>query len=539
MRRLALFLCFLPAAALALVVLAECGVRALYAYAMRRTERFPLLYERVYWDVPPWVRYMSILYADRDLGLWMRPNTTRTYINLFGPIGDLRDVEHLFTALFPAVPAWTESRGVWHLATNSLGIRNDEVSAEKSPSTFRVAVLGDSWTVGINVEREETYPAELRRLLEHEFPGRRFEVINFGMIGATSGTGKRLLPRVLGLRPDAVVLAYAQNDEAHVRQETVRWEPFRPAPPTRWARLTGRLEVYKLLAYWRAHRPGAIAATVRRSVMSAGGGASNDPPAGCPNPRVATTRYRETIDALVGAFLGRRIDVVLLYNNVPEFTSHCTLRALADVAAARRVPLVDASALLADEARAVEGARERSLGLTPPAPSGDERPDAVTVVFRVDMSAVGKGRKPYVMGNRPGLAAFTPNLIDLFDDGTHGDQVANDGVWSRAFRFDRLGNVVYLYTDGDRADEWTGLESYRPRVFAVHPADVGKRVYLPVAEFGRHDLRSDGSHPDARGYASIGRAVFEALKDRPALRAYLGGRREGAVNVPATTPPGT
>ena len=76
MRRLAVFLCFLPAAALVLVVLAECGVRALYAYAMRRTERFPLLYERVYWDVPPWVRYMSILYADRDLGLWMRSNTT-------------------------------------------------------------------------------------------------------------------------------------------------------------------------------------------------------------------------------------------------------------------------------------------------------------------------------------------------------------------------------------------------------------------------------------------------------------------------------
>src|SRR3989442_14415764 len=220
---------------------------------------------------------MSILYADRDLGLWMRPNTTRTYINLFGPIGDVRDVDHLFSALFPAIPAWAEGRGVWHLATNSLGIRDEEVSAEKASSTFRVAILGDSWTVGINVEREDTYPAALHRLLEHAFPAGRFEVINFGMIGGTSDTGKRLLPRVLGLRPDAVVLAYAQNDEAHVRQETVRWGPFPAARPTLWARLTGGLEVYKLLEYWRARQPDAVAATIRRSVRSAGGGASNDP----------------------------------------------------------------------------------------------------------------------------------------------------------------------------------------------------------------------------------------------------------------------
>src|SRR5438128_10060002 len=83
-------------------------------------------------------------------------------------------------------------------------------------------------------------------------------------------------------------------------------------------------------------------------------------------------------------------------NNTPEFASHCTLRGMADVAAARRVPLVDASALLTEQARVVETERERSLGLTPP-PRGDERLGAVTVVFRVDMSGEAKGSKPYGM----------------------------------------------------------------------------------------------------------------------------------------------
>ena len=65
-----------------------------------------------------------------------------------------------------------------------------------------------------------------------------------------------------------------------------------------------------------------------------------------------------------------------------------------------------------------------------------------------------------------------------------------------------------MFTDGDRAGEWTGLENYRSRVFTLHRNDVGKRTYLPIAEFGRRVLRSDGYHPDAEGYAMIAEAVL-------------------------------
>lgn len=46
------------------VALAEPALRKLYAYAAWSTERSPLVYERVYWAVPPWVRRTSILYDD-------------------------------------------------------------------------------------------------------------------------------------------------------------------------------------------------------------------------------------------------------------------------------------------------------------------------------------------------------------------------------------------------------------------------------------------------------------------------------------------
>src|SRR5439155_14250066 len=76
----------------AALAVAELGLRGLYAYAFWSTERSPLIYERVYWAVPPWVANTSVMYEDPELGLWMKPNMTRTYVNLFGPIGDLADV---------------------------------------------------------------------------------------------------------------------------------------------------------------------------------------------------------------------------------------------------------------------------------------------------------------------------------------------------------------------------------------------------------------------------------------------------------------
>src|SRR4029453_16039550 len=197
---------------------AEAGVRGIYAYARHETVLFPMLYERVYWaDLPPWGRSMSLFAADPELGLWMKPNLDRTYMNLFGPIGNLAEVEPMFTRLVPAIPPWATDRPAWRLTTNSLGIRNDEVARAKAPGTFRIVVMGDSWTVGVNLAVDQTSPRRLGSLLAERLPAGRIEVINYGAIGGTAETGRRLTERVLALDPDLVVVAYAQNDEAAVR----------------------------------------------------------------------------------------------------------------------------------------------------------------------------------------------------------------------------------------------------------------------------------------------------------------------------------
>ncbi len=94
------------------------------------------------------------------------------------------------------------------IRTNSQGIRYPEIPLKKGSSReFRVAVLGDSFTEGLGVEAEDTFPA----FLEKRFSGTRF--INFGLIGAGPAEEARMLSlRALRYEPDLVLLVLYAND---------------------------------------------------------------------------------------------------------------------------------------------------------------------------------------------------------------------------------------------------------------------------------------------------------------------------------------
>jgi len=66
--------------------------------------------------------------------------------------------------------------------TNSHGHRDHEMPLKKPDSTFRVLVLGDSFTVGANVQQDEAYPKILEKKLRKVF-GQRIEVVNSGVGG--------------------------------------------------------------------------------------------------------------------------------------------------------------------------------------------------------------------------------------------------------------------------------------------------------------------------------------------------------------------
>ncbi len=113
--------------------------------------------------------------------------------------------------------------------TNSRGLRDKEYSIEKPPNTFRVAVIGGSFTMGAGVRIEETFHSRLEDRLNGESDDIAYEFINFGVAGYTMDNKLLVLEhKVLEYDPDLVlfVLDGSQFYEEKVRTFTPRTEKF-------------------------------------------------------------------------------------------------------------------------------------------------------------------------------------------------------------------------------------------------------------------------------------------------------------------------
>ncbi|MFQ5349133.1 MAG: SGNH/GDSL hydrolase family protein [Thermoanaerobaculia bacterium] len=94
---------------------------------------------------------------------------------------------------------------------NSQGFRGPEALAERPVGSVRIAMLGDSFTLGTGVRDEDTLPARLEKVLTRTRPG--VEVLNFGVGGTNTPRQIELLERqVLDYRPDIVLVVVFLND---------------------------------------------------------------------------------------------------------------------------------------------------------------------------------------------------------------------------------------------------------------------------------------------------------------------------------------
>src|SRR3990172_85594 len=95
--------------------------------------------------------------------------------------------EFIFTP-YPDLPVNGHVNGEWytwgHLVKNNKhGFREKDFSYPKPPGTYRIMVLGDSFTWGEGLAVQERYTAIAEKLLNEHFDDRKFEVLNFGTRG--------------------------------------------------------------------------------------------------------------------------------------------------------------------------------------------------------------------------------------------------------------------------------------------------------------------------------------------------------------------
>ncbi len=99
------------------------------------------------------------------------------------------------------------------VSTNSRSLRYKEIPVGRQPNTVRLLALGDSTTFGWGVEQDETYPAQLERILQEKHPEVVIQVLNGGVPGYTSFQGLHHFKRnCLPYEPDIVLFGYIVQD---------------------------------------------------------------------------------------------------------------------------------------------------------------------------------------------------------------------------------------------------------------------------------------------------------------------------------------
>ena len=104
---------------------------------------------------------------------------------------------------------------------NSRGHRDDEVELAKPAGVFRILALGDSFTVGANVEQEEVY-AQVLEVLLNEGAAQPVEVVNSGT-GGWSPFQYAQYYEYYGqeFEPDLVIVGFFAGNDTYVERNSV------------------------------------------------------------------------------------------------------------------------------------------------------------------------------------------------------------------------------------------------------------------------------------------------------------------------------
>ena len=500
---------------------AEIALRTAYAVRNTMVRLVPLPYALgdEYGPLPPWLDRLEILVPDEAL-IWRGvPNARRTYLDIFTPVRSEGDRLALLRRFLPTIPREFRANPTWHVELSSQGFRTSEYALQKPAGTLRVACIGDSWTFGMNVDQERTYPGRLLVRLRAASGAANVEVLNFGLLGYSSFQGLQLLrSHVRALAPDVLVIGFGMNDSeiAGYRDKDMTGGGS-PRLAARVVETAAQLESYKLLNYLallvRFHQK-PVEKYIRSEAAEKSG--SIDYNTLEPWTRVSLPDYEQNIRAMIMLQSERGGRAILLDNELWDESPYRPL--LRRISRETHVPLVDSLQIVADRKQAIEHSLETRLGLARDAGEpADHRPSAgaagsVGVVFRVFQASVPVPRALSITGTDPGLGNLIPNAIQMRDDGQGGDERAGDGVWSYEAWLPRGSRVFYVYTNSGARGIWEGLDVPSIRQVRIPMTSGSDRIYLPIETFGQLYMQADNWHTNAEGYDLIAAAVEQAIE---------------------------
>lgn len=125
------------------------------------------------------------------------------------------------------------------IRVNGFGFRErDLATSEKPAGTFRIAVIGDSVTLGMKVKEERTFVRQVEARIHGALGRRDVQVLNFSVDGYDAIQIERMLvSKVMPFAPDLVVYALCLNDFDHEISSGEKTKYFRPPKLFVWKAL--------------------------------------------------------------------------------------------------------------------------------------------------------------------------------------------------------------------------------------------------------------------------------------------------------------
>lgn len=407
--------------ALAIFIIAEIILRATLYRLPDNIEEVPAVFRRA--KSPPWTYSRDVaLIGDANFGWFHRLGYKRKSIIPSG------------------MEFWGEN-GELELSTvviNSKGFRGNEFFEKKTKGTYRIIALGDSWTFGMTVDEQYVYPQKLESLLNADFPDKKTEVLNFGVMAFTSLQGLNLVKeKLVKFEPDLIIIAYNTNDQ---RGPVAGFKN-----DTHLLKSGKRLKMAENLVYYSKVYELAIYYTNKylKFKKPPKNKFEGDKPWWDFPTRNTPDEFRNNIKEIISTARKNNIDTLLLHHGgyLPyNFTSAEIFR----ISREEKVPLVNTQPQFHKRLQEIQKENERKFGLEPKINEDffNITRNKEEIVFRVFLPKEKLSTEIKTGGRLSVGVIVRTNKGDfdlpLYDDGTHSDQVAGDQVWSATHKFTPL-----------------------------------------------------------------------------------------------------
>jgi lysophospholipase L1-like esterase len=125
--------------------------------------------------------------------------------------------QELGATFIPNKQGWHVLRTNGHrqrIEINRFGFRDRNWPEAKEPGSYRIALLGDSYVAGLEVDLADRLGEQVQHILNRQTQDRRVEILNFGVVGfGTASALETLRHRAAQFQPDvALLFFYTGND---------------------------------------------------------------------------------------------------------------------------------------------------------------------------------------------------------------------------------------------------------------------------------------------------------------------------------------